>query len=175
MRSSVSPNVSGSAGPVEMNVPPVRFSAKWTRNFPRSRASMSCTGFDGEPGASTSPPSASRRGQYVKRSVGSCGPTMRPARAIAARSMTPGLSAVQFQRQLGLPHYETAFQILHKLRAGMVRADRDRIDGVRPKDYVEVDVTWIGGKAHGEVRRVHDQTLVVAAVEVCQQKKPKES
>jgi hypothetical protein len=25
--------------------------------------------------------------------------------------------------------YETAFQILHKLRAGMVRPDRDRIGG----------------------------------------------
>jgi hypothetical protein len=30
-------------------------------------------------------------------------------------SQTPGMSAVQLQRQLGLPRYETAFQILHKL------------------------------------------------------------
>lgn len=44
-------------------------------------------------------------------------------------TMTPSMSAVQFQRQLGLTRYETAFQILRKLRAGMVRADRDRIDG----------------------------------------------
>ena len=36
-------------------------------------------------------------------------------------SQTPGMSAVQFQRQLGLSRYETAFQILHKLRSGMVR------------------------------------------------------
>jgi hypothetical protein len=43
-----------------------------------------------------------------------------------ASSMTPGLSAVQFQRQLGIGRYETAFQILHKLRAGMVRPDRDQ-------------------------------------------------
>ncbi len=34
---------------------------------------------------------------------------------------TPGLSATQFQRQLGIKRYETAFQILHKLRAAMVR------------------------------------------------------
>ena len=34
-------------------------------------------------------------------------------------SQTPGMSAVQFQRQLGLSRYETAFQILHKLRSGM--------------------------------------------------------
>ncbi len=42
-------------------------------------------------------------------------------------SHTAGMSATQFQRQLGLSRYETAFQILHKLRAGMVRPDRDRI------------------------------------------------
>ena len=36
-------------------------------------------------------------------------------------TQTPGQSALQFQRQLGLSRYETAFQILHKLRSGMVR------------------------------------------------------
>jgi hypothetical protein len=45
------------------------------------------------------------------------------------------------QRQLGLTRYETAFQILHKLRAGMVRPGRDRIGGI--KDHVEIDETWI--------------------------------
>ena len=40
-------------------------------------------------------------------------------------TQTPGQSALQFQRQLGLTRYETAFQILHKLRAGMVRPERD--------------------------------------------------
>ena len=47
------------------------------------------------------------------------------------------MSAVQFQRQLGL-RYETAFQILHKLRAGMVRPERDSIGAQYP---VEVDET----------------------------------
>jgi Transposase zinc-ribbon domain len=37
--------------------------------------------------------------------------------AYLVASLTPGMSAVQFQRQLGLNRYETAFQILHKLRA----------------------------------------------------------
>jgi predicted RNA-binding Zn-ribbon protein involved in translation (DUF1610 family) len=32
-------------------------------------------------------------------------------------TQTPGQSAVQFQRQLGLTRYETAYQILHKLKA----------------------------------------------------------
>jgi hypothetical protein len=81
--------------------------------------------------------------------------------------MTPGMSAVQFQRQLGLTRYETAFQILHKLRAGMVRPDRGRIGGSLGRDdHVEVDETWIGGASRGEGRGVHDQTLVIAAVEV---------
>ena len=40
--------------------------------------------------------------------------------AYLVASQTQGMSAVQFQRQLGLTRYETAFGILHKLRAGMV-------------------------------------------------------
>jgi len=46
--------------------------------------------------------------------------------AYLVSSQTPGMSAVQFQRQLGLKRYETAFQIFHKLRAGMVRPDQDK-------------------------------------------------
>ena len=80
-------------------------------------------------------------------------------------SQTPGMSAVQFQRQLGLTRYETAFGILHKLRAGMVRPDQDRIGG-RPKEHVEVDETWVGGRTCGEGRGIHHKTLVAAAVEV---------
>jgi hypothetical protein len=62
--------------------------------------------------------------------------------AYLVSSQTPGMSAVQLQRQLGLSGYETAFQILHKLRAGMVRPDQDRIGG-RPGEHVEVDETWV--------------------------------
>lgn len=46
--------------------------------------------------------------------------------AYLVATSTQGISAVQFQRQLGLTRYETAFQILHKLRAGMVRPGRGR-------------------------------------------------
>ena len=60
--------------------------------------------------------------------------------AYLVASQTPGMSAVQFQRQLGLSRYETAFQILHKLRSGMVRPNQDRIGG-QPKNHVEVDET----------------------------------
>jgi len=80
-------------------------------------------------------------------------------------SQTPGMSAVQFQRQLGLSRYETAFQILHKLRAAMVRPNRDKIGG-KVGEHIEVDETWVGGKTRGEGRGVHHKTLVSCAVEV---------
>ena len=80
-------------------------------------------------------------------------------------SQTPGISAVQFQRQLGLKRYETAFALFHKLRAAMVRPDQDRIGGL-PNTYVEVDETLIGGRTRGKGRGVHHKTLVACAVEV---------
>jgi ISXO2-like transposase domain len=84
--------------------------------------------------------------------------------AYLVTSQTPGMSAVQFQRQLGLSRYETAFGILHKLRAAMVRPDRDRIGG--PGQHVEVDETYVGGRTRGEGRGVHHKVLVACAVEV---------
>ena len=85
--------------------------------------------------------------------------------AYLVASQTPGMSAVQFQRQLGLSRYETAFQILHKLRSGMVRPNQDRIGG-QPKNHVEVDETWVGGRTHGEGRGVHHKVPVSCAIEV---------
>jgi transposase-like protein len=85
--------------------------------------------------------------------------------AYLVSSQTPGISAVQFQRQLGLSRYETAFQILHKLRAGMVRPDQDRIGG-KTDEHVEADETYVGGRTRGEGKGVHHKTLVAAAVEV---------
>jgi hypothetical protein len=70
---------------------------------------------------------------------------------------------IQFQRQLALSRYETAFQILHKLRAGMVRLERDAIGGEYP---VEVDECLIGGETRGEGRGTHHKSIVVGAVEV---------
>ena len=82
--------------------------------------------------------------------------------AYLVTTQTPGMSAVQFQRQLGL-RYETAFQILHKLRAGMVRPQRDCIGAQYP---VEVDETLVGGRTKGEGRGVHHKATVVGAIEV---------
>ena len=57
---------------------------------------------------------------------------------------TPGLSALQLQRQLGIDRYETAWAMLHKLRRAMVRPDRELL-----KAHVEVDETYLGGLEAG--------------------------
>ena len=88
---------------------------------------------------------------------------------LSGRQPAPGMSAVQFPRQIGLSRYETAFQILHKLRAGMVRPDQDGIGGTLG-EHVEVDEGYIGGRTRGKGRGVTDQVLVASAVEVRQRK-----
>ena len=75
---------------------------------------------------------------------------------------TPGVSAWQLHRQLGL-RFETAYQMLQKLRAGMVNPEREPLTGT-----VEADETFIGGKRAGKPgrSRARGKYLVVAAVEV---------
>lgn len=74
---------------------------------------------------------------------------------------TPGISAVQLGKHLGL-RYETAFQLLHKLRAGLVNPDRAPLTGI-----VEVDETFIGGRKKGRRGRgAEGKSIVVGAVEV---------
>jgi len=82
---------------------------------------------------------------------------------------TPGVSAVPFQRQLGISRYETAFQILHTLRAGMVRPAQDRIGG-NAGEHVEGDERYVGGRTRGKGRGVPDKVLVATAVAVRQRK-----
>ena len=77
-------------------------------------------------------------------------------------TQTPGMSALQFQRQLGLSRHETAFQLLHKLRAGMVRPERDSVGG---EHAVEIDETLVGGRTRGEGRGVHHKVYVIGVVE----------
>jgi transposase-like protein len=55
-----------------------------------------------------------------------------------------GLSALLFQRQLGLRRYETAWMVLHKLRRAMVNTTREPLHG-----DVEMDDTWVGGPQPG--------------------------
>lgn len=83
--------------------------------------------------------------------------------AFLASTLTPGISAVQFQRQLGMTRYETAFQVLHKIRSAMVAPEREPLHGL-----VEVDETLVGGVHRGgkRGRSTERKTLVVGAVEV---------
>ena len=79
-------------------------------------------------------------------------------------TMTPGISAVQFQRQLGIKRYETAFNMLHKLRAALFTPERTKLNG-----EVEVDETFIGGRERGSEtkgRGAKTKTPVAIAVEL---------
>src|ERR1700746_4099379 len=75
-----------------------------------------------------------------------------------------GISALLFQRQLGLSRYETAWMMLHKLRRAMVNVVREPLRG-----EVEVDETWVGGEQAGlrgsrQLKR-RRAALVLVAVE----------
>ena len=86
-------------------------------------------------------------------------------RAYLVTMQTLGMSALQFQRQLGLNCNQAVFQLLHKLRAGMVRPDRDLIGAQWP---VELDEAFVGGKTRGEGHGVHHKMYVASTVEVLQ-------
>lgn len=78
---------------------------------------------------------------------------------------TPGISARQLQRQLGISSYESAWYRLQRLRKGMVNEHRTPLAGL-----VEADETIIGGPAKGKKGRgvtqsIH-KSLVIGAVEV---------
>ena len=84
--------------------------------------------------------------------------------AFLVSTLTPGISAVQLQSQLGISRNETAFQMLHKLRSAMLNPDREPLHG-----DVEVDETLVGGrtrKGAQKGRGTEHKTLVVGAVEV---------
>jgi len=75
----------------------------------------------------------------------------------------PGISAVQLQRQLGIRRHETAWMMLHKLRAAMVAPQREPL-----KREVEVDEFFLGGFEEGLKggRARGKKTLCGVAVEV---------
>jgi len=77
-------------------------------------------------------------------------------------SQKHGASALGLKRVLGLGSYNTAWEWLHKLRRGMVRAGRDKLQGP-----VEVDETYVGGvgkKVRG--RGAEGKTIVAIAAEI---------
>ena len=56
----------------------------------------------------------------------------------------PGISAKQLQRQLGIGCHETAWAMLHKLRAAIVAPERELL-----KSEVEIDEFFLGGHEEG--------------------------
>jgi hypothetical protein len=83
--------------------------------------------------------------------------------AYLVATQTPGISAMELQKKLGITRYETAFQLLHKLRAAMVRPNRDTIGAEWP---LEMDIVFVGGIHKGGVQGMTDKTPVIIAVEV---------
>jgi|SRR5579859_1369236 len=76
-------------------------------------------------------------------------------------SQKQGASALSLKQNLGLGSYETAWVWLHKLRAAMVRPDRDRLQGP-----VEVDEAVVGGVEDGLYGRQRNaKSLIAIAVE----------
>jgi len=77
-------------------------------------------------------------------------------------SQKHGLSALGLQRALGLGSYQTAWMMLHRFRAAMVRPGRELLGGT-----VEVDETYVGGeepRVHG--RETATKSIVAIAVEL---------
>lgn len=85
--------------------------------------------------------------------------------AYLVSTMTPGLSATQLQRQLGVGSYQTAWFMLKRLRKGMVNESRNLLSGL-----IEADETFIGGPVKGKKGRgiVADSkvSMVIGAVEI---------
>jgi len=76
-------------------------------------------------------------------------------------TLTPGVSALQLQRQLGLGSYRTALRICRRLQKAMVNPEREPLRGV-----VELDDVYVGGKEPGTIgRRTRTKSVVVIAVE----------
>jgi transposase-like protein len=78
-------------------------------------------------------------------------------------SQKQGASAHSLKQNLGLGSYRTAWTWLHKLRAAMVRRERDRLLGP-----VEVDEAWIGGQDPDSLggRHTNSKAIVAVAAEV---------
>lgn len=77
-------------------------------------------------------------------------------------SQKHGVSALGVQRSLGLGSYQTAWAMLHRYRAAMVRPGRERLRG-----HVEVDEAYVGGvesRVHG--RQTETKAIVAIAVEI---------
>jgi transposase-like protein len=56
-----------------------------------------------------------------------------------------GVSACQIQRMLGIGGYKTAWHLCHRIRSAMVQVKKEKLTGT-----IEMDETYVGGRAHGK-------------------------
>jgi len=70
---------------------------------------------------------------------------------------------MELQKKLGLTRYETAFQLLHRLRAVMVHPSRDKIGAEWP---LELDIVFVCGKHKSGIQGKMDKAPVIIAVEI---------
>ena len=78
-----------------------------------------------------------------------------------------GVSALNFQKNMGLGSYETSWFLFHKIRNAMIYADRSLLQG-----DVEVDEAFIGGVRSGKRGRgAEGKELIVIAAEFAGQSK----
>lgn len=76
-------------------------------------------------------------------------------------TLTPGISALQLQKQLGIGSYETALYLCRRLRNAMVNPEREPLTGI-----IEVDDTYVGGPGKGQRGRgAKEKVPVIVAVE----------
>jgi len=73
-------------------------------------------------------------------------------------TLTPGISALQIQHQLGIGSYETALYLCRRLRRAMVNPAREPLNGV-----VEADEFYVGGPKKGRRGRGSEGKVTVAA------------
>jgi transposase-like protein len=66
-----------------------------------------------------------------------------------------GISALQIKRTVGMA-YKTAWYLCHRIRKAMVEADRQPLGGV-----IEVDETFVGGRAKQGTKKYDSKTPVV--------------
>lgn len=88
-------------------------------------------------------------------------------------TLKPGISALQFQREMEMPKYESAFLLLHKLRSSLYAPDRRKLSSFcaapnHDAHWVEVDEINVGGEQSLSDRaaRGPNKAIVMVAVEV---------
>ena len=85
--------------------------------------------------------------------------------AYLVSTLTPGISATQLQRQIGIGSYKNAWFMLHRLRRSMVNDVRTPLKGL-----IEADETLVGGPSQDQtgrgVAKDPHVSLVVGAVEM---------